>query len=120
MPDPFSAPRDAGELAAELAAARNKLSAARRLRVRPKRDEKVLVCWNSLAIEAMARAGAALGEPRVPARPPLPRPNSCWPACARPRAGSCTAGAGVAKHNAYLDNCAGLAAARWRLAIRSP
>ena len=30
---------------------------------------------------------------RATARPPLPRPNSCWPACARPRAGSCTAGA---------------------------
>jgi uncharacterized protein YyaL (SSP411 family) len=47
-----------------LAASRTKLLAVRGQRVRPGRDEKVLVNWNGLAIDAMARAGAALGEPR--------------------------------------------------------
>ena len=52
---------------AHMAAARQKLLAARAKRVRPGRDDKVLVSWNSLAIDALARAGAALGEPRYSA-----------------------------------------------------
>jgi uncharacterized protein YyaL (SSP411 family) len=51
------------ELAAELAASREKLFAAREKRVRPGRDDKVIVAWNGLMIDAMARAGAALNEP---------------------------------------------------------
>ena len=54
-------------LQAKLDAARQELLAARAKRVRPGRDEKVLVGWNSLAIDALARAGAALGEPRYTA-----------------------------------------------------
>jgi uncharacterized protein YyaL (SSP411 family) len=38
--------------------------AARQPRVRPGRDDKVIVAWNGLMIDAMARAGAALVEPR--------------------------------------------------------
>jgi uncharacterized protein YyaL (SSP411 family) len=100
-----------GGLAAELAAARQALSAARRLRTRPRRDEKVLVCWNGLAIEALARCGAALGEPRYAAaaaaaaeflwvnlRSADGRLLHCWRS-------------GLAKHNAYLDDYAGLAGA---------
>ncbi len=45
-----------------LEAARAKLYAAREQRVRPGRDEKVLVSWNALAILGMARAGRALGR----------------------------------------------------------
>jgi len=56
--------RDLDLLRAELAGARQQLLAARSKRVRPRRDDKVLVGWNGLAIEAMARAGAVLGEPR--------------------------------------------------------
>jgi hypothetical protein len=44
--------------------ARRKLFAARERRVRPGRDEKVLVSWNALAIRGMARAGRIFGEPQ--------------------------------------------------------
>jgi uncharacterized protein YyaL (SSP411 family) len=40
-----------------LASARRKLFAERETRVRPGRDEKVLVSWNALAIRGMVRAG---------------------------------------------------------------
>ncbi len=46
-----------------LAAVREKLLAARERRVRPGRDEKVLVSWNALAIRGMARAGRVFGRP---------------------------------------------------------
>lgn len=56
--------RDEAELNAELSEGRQKLLAVRDKRVRPGLDDKVLVSWNALAIDAMARAGAALGEDR--------------------------------------------------------
>jgi len=43
--------------------ARRKLFAAREKRVRPGRDEKILVSWNALAIRGMAHAGRVLGHP---------------------------------------------------------
>jgi|tagenome__1003787_1003787.scaffolds.fasta_scaffold20963437_2 uncharacterized protein YyaL (SSP411 family) len=55
--------REPHELAAELAESREKLFAVREKRVRPGRDDKVIVAWNGLMIDAMARAGAALNEP---------------------------------------------------------
>ncbi|MEM6331577.1 MAG: thioredoxin domain-containing protein, partial [Planctomycetota bacterium] len=55
---------EAGALGEQLAASRAKLLAARDSRPRPGRDDKVLAAWNGLMIDAMARAGAALGEPR--------------------------------------------------------
>jgi uncharacterized protein len=54
-------------LEARLDKARHELLAARAKRIRPGRDEKVLVSWNGLAIDALARAGAALDEPRYTA-----------------------------------------------------
>jgi uncharacterized protein len=45
-----------------LETARAKLLAARERRVRPGRDDKVLVSWNALAIRGMARAAAVLGR----------------------------------------------------------
>jgi uncharacterized protein len=46
-----------------LVAAKRKLFEAREKRVRPGRDEKVLVSWNALAIRGMAHAGRVLGHP---------------------------------------------------------
>jgi uncharacterized protein len=56
--------RDPDNLRAELAASREKLLAVRGKRVRPGRDDKVLVAWNGLMIDAMAKAAGALEEPR--------------------------------------------------------
>jgi uncharacterized protein YyaL (SSP411 family) len=44
------------------ASARRKLFAAREKRIRPGRDEKVLVSWNALAIRGMAHAGRVFGR----------------------------------------------------------
>jgi uncharacterized protein YyaL (SSP411 family) len=43
-------------------AAKEKLFAAREQRLRPGRDEKILVSWNALAIRGMARAGRVFGR----------------------------------------------------------
>jgi len=56
--------RDVDDLQQELAASREKLFAARKQRVHPGKDDKVIVAWNGLMIDAMARAGAVLGEQR--------------------------------------------------------
>jgi len=56
--------REPGELARELAQSRTELFAVRAKRVHPHKDDKVIVGWNGLMIDAMARAGAALGEPK--------------------------------------------------------
>jgi uncharacterized protein YyaL (SSP411 family) len=45
-----------------LAEAKKKLFAAREKRIRPGRDEKILVSWNALAIRGMARAGRVFGR----------------------------------------------------------
>jgi hypothetical protein len=56
--------QDPATLDAELTGSRKKLLAARNGRVRPGRDDKVLVAWNALAIDALARAAGALDQPR--------------------------------------------------------
>ena len=55
---------DEAELTAVVEDGRRKLFEFRAQRVRPGRDDKVLASWNGLMIDALARAGAALGEPR--------------------------------------------------------
>jgi hypothetical protein len=59
--------RETAALEAQLAEDRRQLLAARARRVRPRRDDKVLLGWNGLMVDALARAGAALGEPRYAA-----------------------------------------------------
>jgi len=93
-----------------IASAREKLLVAREKRVRPGRDEKILVSWNALAIRGMARAGRVFG-------------NRAWSDSARRaldfirttmwRAGRLTATYkdGRAHLNAYLDDYALLIAA---------
>jgi uncharacterized protein YyaL (SSP411 family) len=54
---------DPVRLRADLATWRTKLLAARDKRVRPGRDDKVIVSWNGLAIDALAQAAGALDEP---------------------------------------------------------
>ena len=53
---------DSGNDLALLAAARQKMLAARAARVRPHLDDKILASWNGLMLGAFARAGAILGE----------------------------------------------------------
>jgi len=55
---------DIDELRKELADSREKLFAAREPRIHPAKDDKVIVAWNGLMIDTMARAGAVLGEQR--------------------------------------------------------
>lgn len=50
-----------------LAKGRESLLRRRQTRPRPLRDEKILTSWNGLAIDALARAGAALQEPKYTA-----------------------------------------------------
>ncbi len=47
-----------------LDSAKRKLLEARKKRVRPRLDDKVLVSWNGLMLGALARAGVVLGEQR--------------------------------------------------------
>lgn len=56
--------REPGELESELEASRAKLLAVRNQRVHPGLDDKVLVSWNGLMIDAFAQAAAALNDKR--------------------------------------------------------
>ena len=91
-------------------AARAKLFAAREQRVRPGRDEKVLVSWNALAIRGMAHAGRVFGRPEwiASARRALEFIRSrMW----KDRRLLATYKDGRAHLNAYLDDYAFLIAA---------
>ncbi|MBN2707031.1 MAG: thioredoxin domain-containing protein, partial [Deltaproteobacteria bacterium] len=56
--------KDDDAAAVRLAAARQRLLAARRQRPRPRIDHKVITAWNGLALAALARAAAVFAEPR--------------------------------------------------------
>jgi uncharacterized protein YyaL (SSP411 family) len=55
---------DEPALKSRLAAARQQLVAARAMRPRPLRDDKIVTAWNGLAISAFARAAQVDGDPR--------------------------------------------------------
>ncbi len=55
---------DLAELERELAEDRAKLLEVRDQRIRPGKDDKILVSWNALMIDALARAAGVLDEPR--------------------------------------------------------
>ncbi len=50
-----------------LASAKSTMLAARKLRIRPSLDDKILASWNGLMLGAFARAGSILNEPRYTA-----------------------------------------------------
>jgi uncharacterized protein len=52
------------DLTAELQKSKQQLFDVREKRVHPAKDDKVIVAWNGLMIDAMARAGAALDDPK--------------------------------------------------------
>ena len=52
------------ELSEQMQQARRQLLAVRQRRVRPGKDDKVIVSWNGLMIDTLARAARALDEPR--------------------------------------------------------
>jgi len=56
--------RELPELESELAASRSKLLAVREKRIHPGLDDKVIVSWNGLMIDALAQAAGVLDEPR--------------------------------------------------------
>jgi uncharacterized protein len=96
------------ELAAVLDAARRELLVARAKRVRPGRDEKILVGWNGLAIDALARAGKALDEPRYTTAAQLAA-DFLWKHLRRSDGRLLHYWRnGTAKCDAYLDDCASL------------
>ncbi|GAA2073835.1 thioredoxin domain-containing protein [Streptomyces albiaxialis] len=59
LPDPDGELTDADRLAS----VRERLLAARELRPRPARDEKVVTAWNGLAVAALAETGAYFARP---------------------------------------------------------
>ncbi|WP_254513556.1 thioredoxin domain-containing protein [Anatilimnocola floriformis] len=52
------------QLERELEASRQELLHVREQRIRPGKDDKILVSWNALMIDALARAAVILDEPR--------------------------------------------------------
>jgi uncharacterized protein YyaL (SSP411 family) len=101
--------REPHDLEVELAESREKLFLAREKRVRPGRDDKIIVAWNGLMIDAMARAGAALNEPEYVIT--ASEAASYILSRMRLEGGKLlhTARAGSAKLDAYLDDYASLA-----------
>ena len=95
---------DLDSLRQEMAESRRKLLEVRDQRVRPGKDDKILVSWNALMIDSLARASMVLDQPRyqqaaataarfllAELRRPDGRMLHCWRA-------------GRARFDAYLDD----------------
>ena len=96
-------------VAQQMADARHRLLEARQQRVRPGKDHKVLVSWNGLMIDALARAAAALDEPRYLLAAQRTG-HFLWDHCRRPNGRLLHSWcAGRARFEAYLDDYACLA-----------
>ncbi len=101
--------RDVNELRAELAAGATKLLEVRGHRVRPGRDDKVIVAWNGLMIDALAKAAGALDEPKY-LTAAMKAADFILQNMRRPDGRLLhTWRAGQAKFDAYLDDYASLA-----------
>jgi len=91
------------ELDAAIAEIRSLMYAARERRIHPARDEKILVAWNAMMISAMAEGFRALGDQRYldAARNAAGFiMGSMWDGRRLSRSHT----AGVARHNAYLED----------------
>jgi hypothetical protein len=100
---------DLADLERELGESRAKLLAVREHRVHPGLDDKVLVAWNGLMIEALVLAGGALDEPRYPAAAARAA-DFIWSQMRRPDGRLLHSWRdGSAKLDAYLDDYACLA-----------
>ncbi len=96
--------------AAALATARERLLAARALRVPPLRDEKILVSWNALMLGTLADAGRVLGiQPYVDAA--VAAAEFLWTELRRDGRLLHGFAAGQAKQDAFLDDHAFFASA---------
>jgi uncharacterized protein YyaL (SSP411 family) len=101
--------REPAEFAAELAASRGKLLEVRNARVWPGLDDKVLVSWNGLMIDALAQAAGPLDEPRY-LEAATKAAEFVWREMRRDDGRLLHSWRqGQAKFDAYLDDYAGLA-----------
>ena len=104
----FKIPED--EMASRIGEVRAKLFAAREQRVKPGRDEKVLVAWNAMMIGAFAEGYRALHDRRyleAAERAVDFIMTTMWDGRALKRSFK----DGVARHNAYLEDYAQMAGA---------
>src|SRR5271156_4701416 len=98
------------EMRGKIQEIRTKLFAAREQRVKPARDEKILVAWNAMMIGAFAEGYRAIHEPRyleAAERAAGFIMTAMWDGRALRRSFK----DGVARHNAYLEDYAQLAGA---------
>ena len=98
------------EITQMIAAAREKLFAAREHRVHPGRDDKILAAWNGMMISAFADGYRALGDPRYLAASRRAADfvmSRLWNGHALQRSYK----DGIARFNAYLEDYALMASA---------
>ncbi len=88
---------DLPSLTEELKQSREKLLAVRDQRIRPAKDDKILVSWNALMINALAAPPLSWTVLNI-STPPVALPSSSWITSRVPTGVCCTAG-GMARQN---------------------